>query len=120
MPAEGAVEDHCEHRDEEKAAFARPPSANASSDKGLMANFGLLLTGRLELRNDLLSALAGVGGLRLERIGRVAGATPPYPPDASPQLHVAVGNSVWDERYFVLTRKGLHYYVREKGDLKAR
>ena len=56
-------------------------------DKGSatgLSSFGILLTGRLELRNDLLSTLS-------------------------------LGKDVWEERYFVLTRKGLHYYLREKG-----
>ena len=48
-----------------------------------LSSFGILLTGRLELRNELLSALS---------LGKVG---------------------VWDERYFVLTRKGLHFYVRQ-------
>lgn len=47
-----------------------------------LSSFGILLTGRLELRNELLSALS---------LGKVG---------------------VWDERYFVLTRKGLHIYLR--------
>lgn len=46
-----------------------------------LSSFGILLTGRLELRNDLLSALS---------LGKAG---------------------VWDERYFVLTRKGLHFYA---------
>ena len=48
-----------------------------------LADFGIVLTGRLGLRNELLSTFS-------------------------------VGKDVWDERYFVLTRKGLHYYVRQR------
>ena len=42
-----------------------------------------VLTGRLGLRNELLSTFS-------------------------------VGQDVWEERYFVLTKKGLHYYVRQR------
>ena len=56
--------------------------AGAEPDPSL-ATFGIVLTGRLGLRNDLLSTFT-------------------------------VGNDVWDERYFVLTRKGLHYYLRQR------
>jgi hypothetical protein len=59
-----------------------PPRVQPSVSNGL-SSFGILLTGRLELRNDLLSALS---------LGKAG---------------------VWDERYFVLTRKGLHFYVRQ-------
>ena len=58
-----------------------PPRGQPSVSNGL-SSFGILLTGRLELRNDLLSALS---------LGKAG---------------------VWDERYFVLTRKGLHFYVK--------
>jgi len=55
-----------------------------------LSTFGLLITGRLELRNELLSALSA-------------------------------GNTVWEDRYCVLTRKGLHYYVRaKKGNLEVK
>ena len=57
-----------------------PPRGQPSVSNGL-SSFGILLTGRLERRNELLSALS---------LGKVG---------------------VWDERYFVLTRKGLHFYV---------
>ena len=67
------------------------PGLGSASGVGL-SSFGILLTGRLELRNDLLSAIS---------LGK---------------------DGVWDERYFVLTRKGLHYYVRQRTaeDLQGR
>ena len=55
-----------------------------------LSSFGILLTGRLELRNDLLSALS---------LGKAG---------------------VWDERYFVLTRKGLHFYVPQRSRNQGR
>ena len=65
-------------------------AATSASASPSMHNFGLLLTGRLDLRNDFLSALA-----------------------------VWEEPGVWEERYFVLTRKALHYYVRAPGELTA-
>ena len=55
----------------------------AAANNPTLATFGIVLTGRLGLRNDLLSTFSG-------------------------------GKDFWDERYFVLTRKGLHYYVRQR------
>ena len=60
-----------------------PPRSGMPSVSNGLSSFGILLTGRLELRNDLLSALS---------LGK---------------------SGVWDERYFVLTRKGLHFYIRQ-------
>lgn len=74
----------------QKGTSASLPSAGAGADTPSLANFGIVLTGRLGLRNELLSTFTT--------------------------------NSVWDERYFVLTRKGLHYYVRQRnsGDANRR
>ena len=66
-----------------------PPRGQPSVSNGL-SSFGILLTGRLELRNDLLSALS---------LGKAG---------------------VWDERYFVLTRKGLHFYVPQRSRNQGR
>eukprot|EP00967_Tisochrysis_lutea_P131338 scaffold228181_cov30-Tisochrysis_lutea.AAC.1 len=62
-----------------------------------LSTFGLLLTGRLALRNELLSALS-------------VGTKTPFGSRQEQREH-----EVWDERYFVLTRKALHYYVRAHG-----
>ena len=67
---------------------AESPSP-ASPETPSLANFGIVLTGRLGLRNELLSTFS-------------------------------VGKDVWDERYFVLTRKGLHYYVRQRDSNDAK
>ena len=63
-----------------------------------LSSFGLLLTGRLELRNEILSALS-------------VHTKTPFQPRESQREH-----EVWEERYFVLTRKALHYYIRARGD----
>ena len=68
-------------------ASALTPTFKADGDGAMtpqgLANFGIVLTGRLSLRNELLSTFS-------------------------------IGMDMWDERYFVLTRKGLHYYVRQR------
>lgn len=62
-----------------------------------LSTFGLLLTGRLSLRNELLSAIS-------------VNTKTPFASRETKREH-----EVWDERYFVLTRKALHYYVRAGG-----
>jgi len=62
-----------------------------------LSTFGLLLTGRLSLRNELLSALS-------------VHTKTPFRTREEQRV-----SEVWEERYFVLTRKALHYYVRARG-----
>ena len=75
-----------------------PAHGRAARWQHALSSFGLLLTGRLELRNEILSALS-------------VHTKTPFQPRESQREH-----EVWEERYFVLTRKALHYYIRARGD----
>ncbi|KAL1522880.1 hypothetical protein AB1Y20_017845 [Prymnesium parvum] len=73
--------------------FLLPPHSSPQrpmpsyEDQGLAA-FGIVLTGRLQLKNELMSTLS-------------------------------VGKEVWEDRYVVLTRKGIHFYFRQPDDAEG-
>jgi hypothetical protein len=114
-------------------ASCRPSEAGGPT----LANFGIVLTGRLGLRNELCarkerplepypkSHLAPPSGQRpfacFESFSRVHLCH--LRPCATRAVLLLRGHSLstfsigkahWEERYFVLTKKGLHYYVRQR------
>ncbi|EOD22043.1 hypothetical protein EMIHUDRAFT_240550 [Emiliania huxleyi CCMP1516] len=103
MPALGSPSDASQNASSVHSLTAMQPDLEPAHGRAArwqhaLSSFGLLLTGRLELRNEILSALS-------------VHTKTPFQPRESQREH-----EVWEERYFVLTRKALHYYIRARGD----